>query len=505
MRFLFVSLLLAAASSAHYPPIDRAKHVCALLKNEYPDLTYLPGDKGYMDEDQVPWSTTSWSSPGCIFAPAKAIQLSFAVKSLKKLRVQFAMRGGGHMPISTANSIDSTGVLISSTNFDKLALSSDNKTLSVGAGLRWTDVYNKLNGTGVAVVGARLGPVGVSGFLLGGGVPFYSYEYGMGSTNGNLQGYECVLADGRVVQVNASNQHRDLFWALQGGGNSFCLVTRFHLRTIKAPSLMFGLPAYGSGVKDKFMDSVYNFATNGHVDPKASIIPVAQYLSGSSGPEYASTLFYNGHDPSPDLFRDFLGGILAPLNSSNSLFPFSLADYSEAVRPAFERGGFAHGLRQRFHLLPIVADREAMQLVHDTYFKAAKATFAHIEGATIGLAFNSITSKFLSATNTKPGSLQGLDETPAFWFEQTYSWKRESGDALFDDFIREFNANVSEPLKALNAAGSYYYLNEADKGQPVFESYPAGNLDRLKRIRDKYDPGRVFTDLMSGGFKVALV
>lgn len=57
-------------------------------------------------------------------------------------------------------------------------------------------------------------------------------------------------------------------------------------------------------------------------------------------------------------------------------------------------------------------------------------------------------------------------------------------------------------LDALNATGSFYYLNEADEGQPVFESYPPENLKGLRKIRQKYDPKRIFTDLMPGGFKV---
>lgn len=94
------------------------------------------------------------------------------------------------MAIATASNIDSHGVLISSINLNALELSVDNRTLSVGPGLRWGKVYEELEGTGLAVVGARLGPVGVPGVLLGGGVSFYSYEYGLASTNGNIKAYE---------------------------------------------------------------------------------------------------------------------------------------------------------------------------------------------------------------------------------------------------------------------------------------------------------------------------
>jgi hypothetical protein len=96
------------------------------------------------------------------------------------------------MFIPNAANIDSTGVLISSTKLDTLQLSTDLKTLSVGPGPRWGDVYVYLNSTqtGKMVVGGRYSPVGVPGLLLGGGISFYSSEFGFASTNGNIRAFE---------------------------------------------------------------------------------------------------------------------------------------------------------------------------------------------------------------------------------------------------------------------------------------------------------------------------
>lgn len=119
------------------------------------------------------------------------------------------------------------------------------------------------------------------------------------------------------------------------------------------------------------------------------------------------------------------------------------------------------------------------------------------------MAFNPITTQLLAASNKWPGSLQGLDQQPAFWIEQTYSWKNAADDAVVDEFIQNFNTDMLRRLEIMNATGSFYYLNEADVDQPVFQNYPATNLQRLKEIRCKYDPERVYTDLIPGGFKVA--
>ncbi|KAE9578544.1 hypothetical protein CGMCC3_g5561 [Colletotrichum fructicola] len=501
--FLVASAAMAAAVSEG-PQTDKAGRACQNLKSAFANSTILADDEVYMEETQVPWSARSWLGPACIFAPTNANQLSSGLRCIVEQEVQFAMRGGGHMPISNVSSIDTNGILISSVNMKTLTISEDKNTVSVGPGLRWTDVYTALDGTGVTVLGGRGSPIGVSGLLLGGGVSFFSYEYGLASTNGNVKAYECVLADGAVVEATPTNEYADLFWALQGGGNSFCLVTRFDLQTHHSPSVMLASPSYGGEeVKQEFIEGVYNFAANGHEDPKAAVVPVITYVSGTDGPTYSATLFYNGNSTSPTILGDFLGNILTPDNSSKSLSSFPMGKYHQAVLPAFQKGGRSYGSRQRFHLLPIYANKETMLIAHDMYFELAKSTFSNTEGGIIGLAFNPITSALLAATNARPGAIQGIDESPSFWIEQTYSWTNEADDKVVDNFISEFNTKVRERLEPMGVLYPFYYLNEADIGQPVFESYPDGNLDRLKEIRAKYDPGRVFTDLMPGGFKVS--
>jgi FAD/FMN-containing dehydrogenase len=122
--------------------------------------------------------------------------MSCAVKNLVRFATPFAMRGGGHMPTPDAANINSSGILISSTNLKTMELSEDQSTVSVGPGPRWGDLYIYLNETqsGKMVVGGRYAPVGIPGYLLGGGLSFFSYEYGFSSTNGNVQAFEVSIS-----------------------------------------------------------------------------------------------------------------------------------------------------------------------------------------------------------------------------------------------------------------------------------------------------------------------
>ena len=79
----------------------------------------------------------------------------------------FAVKGGGHNVNPGFSSTQ--GVHISMTRFNDIVIRKDFRTVEIGAGLTWTDVYEYLVPKGLNVVGGRMNGVGVAGFALGGG------------------------------------------------------------------------------------------------------------------------------------------------------------------------------------------------------------------------------------------------------------------------------------------------------------------------------------------------
>lgn len=89
------------------------------------------------------------------------------------------------MPIEGAANINSSGILLSPVNLTGIELSTDQSSVSIRPGEDWASVYNFLEPYGLSVVGSRVGVVGVTGFLLGGGMSFFSNEFGWASANIN--------------------------------------------------------------------------------------------------------------------------------------------------------------------------------------------------------------------------------------------------------------------------------------------------------------------------------
>lgn len=167
--------------------------------------------------------------------------------------------------------------------------------------------------------------------------------------------------------------------------------------------------------------------------------------------------------------------------------------------------GTLRGLRARFNVVSIKANRQALQIIHDTFLDMVQESMTSIDDLVTSLAFVPITERFLTVSEKNGGDPMAVDpsQAPYIQAEQTLLWSNSADDEKIVQFLSNFNANITDQLSGLdNVLSSYLYLNYADDTQAVFAGYPAANTDRLKEIRASYDPEMTFTDLMPGGWKV---
>ncbi|PGH08073.1 hypothetical protein AJ79_06073 [Helicocarpus griseus UAMH5409] len=488
-----LSAVVAASSTCppDYPTKPYPTDVCQTLDKQYPETIFYPGSKTYKDENENYWSPTTYSNPACVFVPSNADQVAGAVKVLANSDIKFAVRGGGHMPIRGYANTDG-GVLIAFTKMDQIELSEDKSSVSVGPGQKWGSVYNYLELHGLIALGGRVGLVGVPGLLLGGGISFYSNQHGFASDN--VVAFEVVLASGKIVTASAE-KHSDLFWALKGGGNSFGIVTRFDLATFNSPKVCAGVLQIPSTQRDEFLSTVASFGQEGSKDAKAAVIPSIFMLRLLDATVYTSALFYDGEKCDQPALSNFTA--LPTLASTYG--PTTLAKYvagTDALIPP--------GTRQHFQVVSSFATAEALEAVHDIFVSGVKDELWDILDLQASVAFQPITKQFVEAGVKKGGNPQGVDpsKAPYFWMVQNFSWSNEKYDQRIVDVCASITAKINKKLDATGQKAQYQYLNDAGEGQSVFQNYGDGNLAKLKEIRAKYDPARLFTDSLNGGWKV---
>ncbi|KAG5662014.1 hypothetical protein KAF25_004253 [Fusarium avenaceum] len=115
----------------------------------------------------------------------------------------------------------------------KTTISGD--AITAGAGSQMYDVYTYLDKYGRVVVGGGGKSVGLGGFVTGGGHSLLSPRYGL-AVDQVLQ-MTMVTPSGKILTINEDN-HRDLFWAMRGGGGStFGVLTSITLKVYKTPKI----------------------------------------------------------------------------------------------------------------------------------------------------------------------------------------------------------------------------------------------------------------------------
>jgi hypothetical protein len=276
-------------------------------------------------------------------------------------------------------------------------------------------------------------------------------------------------------------------------------VTRFDLKTVPSSKVHIGIAQFDQSQSEGYLDGVYNFGKYGApADSKAAIIPTILTFPSENLTVYAAAKFYDSLTDNPSAFENFTASKLAPVADSYALQP--LADYiaaTDALQP--------NGLRQAFRTLSSVVDREAIQEVHDAFISQVTSKLASVTGLQASITFQPVTKSFLQKSVDSGGNPQGVDvsKAPFFWMVENWTWASEADDNAVQAAADTITANINALLARKSYSATYLYMNDAGKGQRVFQSYPTVYLRKLKAIRTKYDPLKIYTNLLVGGWKVA--
>lgn len=223
----------------------------------------LPTSHLYEAQVNSWWDANARLRPWCFFLPQTTEELSQGLLSFQDVGKgagdwHIAVKSGGHSRPGT-NSVKN-GVTIDLSMMNSSEYSAATNTARIATGARWRDVYRDLLETGnVTVGGGRDGDVGVGGYVLGGGISYYSSRFGFACDN--VVNYEVVLSNGSVINANA-DEHHDLFTALKGGGPNFGIVTHFDMQAMPAIDIAYGEHIVSANRSVQIVDAVFDFANH---------------------------------------------------------------------------------------------------------------------------------------------------------------------------------------------------------------------------------------------------
>ena len=203
---------------------DRSASDVAQLRARLGGDVVVPGDARY-DEARKVWNGAVDKRPAAVIYCAHAGDVMEAVKFARAGNHLVAVRSGGHNVAGL--SVCDDGVVIDLSRMKHIRVDPARRVVRAEAGLSLGEFDAATQVHGLATTMGVNSDTGIAGLTLGGGFGKLGRKYGLACDN--LLSAEVVLADGRQLEVSAT-ENEDLFWGLHGGGGNFGIVTAFQYR-----------------------------------------------------------------------------------------------------------------------------------------------------------------------------------------------------------------------------------------------------------------------------------
>lgn len=388
-----------------------------------------------------------------------------------------AVRSGGHGPFGAA--MTDGGMVIDLTRLRGVHVDVERRTAVAAAGSLLAELDRETQVHGLATTAGTVSHTGIAGLTLFGGVGRLMRKHGL--TVDNVIGFNVVTADGRALRVDADS-HPDLFWALRGGGTTFCIVTHIEYQLHPVGPLVYGgyLGWPLEQAKDVYL-AIREQIANAPDELQVQFIFVNAPVVGFVPPELQGkpclmmTATYVGDD------LDEGARLIAPLQEQVppilnvvGAFPYTfLQSASDALAP--------HGLLAVDSMCGYLAD-----LTEDVFDTALElATSAPTPATVIEISLMGGATKRVPADATPLGLAR-----EAGYF---YIVGANAIDPVDIDVCRTWTAEASATMDRHRLAGRYLNFVSSGDDETVQAAYGEQAWARLSEVKATYDPDGTFS------------
>ena len=419
------------------------------------DSVIEPGDASY---EHVKSTFFRGGAPGIILQVKNAEQIVAALEFVRAHpHLPLGIRSGGHG--ISGRSTNNGGIVIDLSRMNKIEiLDQATHRVRIEPGARWMDVATVLAPYGWALSSGDYGSVGVGGLATAGGIGWFARSHGL--TIDRLRAVEMVLADGSFVR--ASNQeNQDLFWAVRGAGANFGIVTSFEFQVdqvgnvgwaqliLDASDIAGFLQKWGAIVENSPRDLTSFLILN---PPRQGQPPLAHMMAVVNSDDQQA--IFNRLQPIAEIAPTYRQHVaITPYASLMANAPGG--DQNGQGEPVSRSGSLEH-------ITPEFA-AAAARLIHSgaTYFFQIRSMGGAVSDVPVdATAFGSRSANFeVTAAGTN----------------------QERLNAVWDNMHQHFS-------------GLYLNFDTDLRPERLKDAFPPKTLERLRKLKSRYDPDNVFRD-----------
>jgi FAD/FMN-containing dehydrogenase len=398
-----------------------------------------------------------------------------AIAFARRSGIELAIRSGGH---DFAGRSSGPGMVLDLRLMDSLEVADGLAT--VGPGLRLGELYAALARHERATPAGCGATVGVGGQALGGGLGLLGRSHGLMSDQ--VVSAEVVLADGRILECD-EQRHADLFWALRGAGaEGLGVVTRLTLRTVPEPE-----------------------ATSFHVkwpyERAAALIAAWQEWS-PTGPDAlaASLLVTVGGDPGADPVVHLFGSMIASETETATLLD-EFAAVAGADPVASDRAHMRYSSLKGYLAERGPGDQEdadGRPYMKSEFFReplpagAIEALVEHfVRGRRPGEARKLDFMPWGGAYNRVPADATAFPHRQERFLLEHSVVVPTSFDETATEAARTWLSGSWEVVHPSGTGGVYGNFPDPDLPDE-HRAYWGANLERVRSVKEAYDPEGVF-------------
>ncbi len=420
--------------------------------------TWSPGEPGF-DTARRPWNLVA-QPVSAVVEPGDAGDVPALARRARAAGQGIATQAGGH----GATGRTAGAILLRTRRLDTLAIDPAARRARVGAGVTWGQLQAAAARHGLTGLPGSSPIVSVAGLALGGGLSWFGRAHGWVADS--VRALDIVDADGVPRQVTA-HIDADLFWALRGAAGDFAVVTGLEVALHPAPRL-YGGRMWWPGEHAPDVLHAYRELTAAAPDELSAWLNLVRFPG--TGPMVAVDVTYLGGEAEA---RD----LLAPLDRLPRPEPdtrrmLSPADIGSITNEPTEPGARL----SRCELLTGLTDGAIAALLAEPVAPLLSVQLRHLAGALTGPS----DSPHGPLTEPYAVHLLGVPAGPV------------TGDAIV--------AAQRDLVAALPVTGRKPFTFLVP-GESAAQAYPPEALDRLRRIKHRYDPDNVFRgnfDVLSG-------